>query len=298
MKNAYKLSLMVVLIFQASCTPDELPISVQPASSRIAVASLVGPENIVVVTLTRSFSALSATDINELGDTFADSLFVNRARVTITREGFASELNRVADLPGLYAAQIPDLKSGDVMELFVYDSVRQEQVQAVSVLQQQAAIDSIRIIQTLSSTSDETGNTLSLRIENDPNDQFFVVHAYQFEQAGDSTETDSASLDLFGRNQFLTLEDLFTDLGSAEDYISVDFPLFLTEETDSALVVVTQIEEGYYRYLDARRRSGDLVSSIFNEPVNHPTNVVNGYGYFSAHQPVGRIIRVERRMKR
>lgn len=48
------LLLFTILLLQA-CVPENLPISVQPDESKIAVASLVGPEEIVVVSLSKSF---------------------------------------------------------------------------------------------------------------------------------------------------------------------------------------------------------------------------------------------------
>lgn len=54
---------------------------------------------------------------------------------------------------------------------------------------------------------------------------------------------------------------------------------------DTVVAVLSHIEEGYFRFLDARRRFDGIVASLANEPINLPGNVEGGYGYFSAHHP-------------
>ena len=51
------------------------------------------------------------------------------------------------------------------------------------------------------------------------------------------------------------------------------------------LILLSNISEGYYQFLKSRERSGNLLSDITNEPVNYPSNVNNGLGYFNTHYP-------------
>ncbi|CAI8351496.1 MAG: Uncharacterised protein [Cryomorphaceae bacterium] len=62
---------------------------------------------------------------------------------------------------------------------------------------------------------------------------------------------------------------------------------------DSVFVSISNISEGYYNYLNARIRSGGLFASISREPVNHPTNIIGGYGFFTTHIPSVRIVKVD-----
>ena len=57
------------------------------------------------------------------------------------------------------------------------------------------------------------------------------------------------------------------------------------ELKDTAVVMFSNISEEYFRFLDARARGGNIISSVTGEPINHPTNVQGGYGYFNTHNP-------------
>jgi hypothetical protein len=50
-------------------------------------------------------------------------------------------------------------------------------------------------------------------------------------------------------------------------------------------VALSNIPKGYYEYLAAYKRSGNLLSQLTGEPVNLPTNVQGGYGYFALTKP-------------
>ena len=54
---------------------------------------------------------------------------------------------------------------------------------------------------------------------------------------------------------------------------------------DSIAVTLSNISKNYYNYLVLRNESGSLYNQLNLEPLNYPTNVVNGYGFFNAHIP-------------
>ncbi|HEX8546313.1 MAG TPA: DUF4249 family protein, partial [Cytophagaceae bacterium] len=79
--------------------------------------------------------------------------------------------------------------------------------------------------------------------------------------------------------------EIFTDLGATANVISAEKRLEGITPSDTVIVSLTNIEEGYYNFLDTKRRSGGIVTSFAGEPVNLNTNVVNGYGYFTTYFP-------------
>jgi len=283
--------LLLLLAFLMSCQLESLPISVEPAESQIAVASLVGPEELLFVTLTKSFSALSAEDISEITQDFTQALLLDSALVTLSYEGFTDTLETFFGITGLYFTELEVFNEFQLMELTVFDSTTSEIAFAQSVLQPPVRIDSVEI-----SRRDTTINflaDLSFSFNDPPSiDNFYVIQIYQFTPP-DTTISDSTAEGglFFGGENFLIYESLLTDRGVDEDgRIRKDDIIEFTSTVDSALVVLTNIDEGYYNFLEARGRSGSFLSSIANEPVNHPTNVSNGVGYFSAHQPRAEII--------
>lgn len=286
------LLLFIVGLFSASCSIESLPISVEPAEEKIAVASLIGPEETFFVTLSRSFSALSAEDVNDLTNDGIDRLLLNRALVILEYEGITDTLENIFDVNGLYGTQLEAFNDFQFLTLTVFDSTTNKSISAQSMLQPQIQVDSITV--TRDSTRFEDAAVLTYNIIDRPEDNFFVVQAYQLTDP-DTTTADSSENDIFFNNDtFLIYEELLTDRGVSDDGIIRREELInFSSATDSALVVVTNISEGYYRFLEARRRSGGLISSLANEPVNHPTNVQNGVGYFSAHRPKATLVVVE-----
>ena len=55
--------------------------------------------------------------------------------------------------------------------------------------------------------------------------------------------------------------------------------------TDSLVMTLSNINEDYFNFLSLRKRSQNLFTEIVNEPINYPTNVENGLGFFNTHFP-------------
>lgn len=275
------LSIFVLCI---SCTVQDLPISVDPAEPQIAVSSLVGPSETFFVTMSRSFSALSAEDTDDLTQDFIDRLLIDSALVVLEYEGITDTLEAIGGIPGLFGTQLQTFIDFQVLSLTAFDSTSGERVSAESVLLPAVEMDSISI--TKNDTLFEDLINFYYRVPDREEENFYVVQAYQL-TSGDTTQVDSSdSGNLFFSDQnFLIYEQLLTDRGSEDGFIEKNEIIEFTSSTDSALVVITNISEGYYNFLEARQRSGGFISSLANEPVNHPSNIENGVGYFSAHQP-------------
>lgn len=273
------------------CAIENLPISVEPAEPQVAVSSLIGPSETIFITLSRSFSALSAEDTNDLTQDALERLLIKNAFVTLEYGGFTDTLQSVFDVQGLYGTRLKSFNDFQSMKLTVFDSTTSESISAESMLLPQVEVDSITVVRRDTSVSFLAD--FNYTILDPEGDHFYVIQAYQFTDP-DTTQNDSTQNDLFFSNAgFLIYEQLLTDRGAENGVIRKEDSIEFTSTIDSALVVITNISEGYYNFLEARQRSGGILSSLANEPVNHPTNVENGVGYFSAHRPKAFIITVE-----
>ncbi len=292
--NGYKniVLLLVGIGLISGCTIENLPISVEPTEPQIAVSSLVGPGETFFVALSRSFSALSAEDANDLSDDFLERILLDRALVLLSYEGITDTLETVFDINGLYGAQLDTLIDFTVLELSVFDSTSSESVSAQSVLLPQIEVGSISV--TRDNDSFEDAARLTYQILDRPEENFYVIQAYQFSDGNSTTIDTTGSSPFFDSDSFLIYEQILTDRSADENnIIEREDIIEFSSSTDSALVVITNISEGYYNFLEARQRSGGLLSSLANEPVNHPSNVENGVGYFSAHQPRATLVIVD-----
>lgn len=284
--------LILILTFTMISCVEEVLIEVESAEQRMVVSSLFIPDSIIIVTVTRSFSALSGKDIEALGDDLIGSLLVDRGRVTIQSAGAVDTLSKVA--PGVYVGFISNAEPLASFELDVYDSTSNQSVKSVTQLKPQVKFDDVSTEVTV-----ENGDTLAtLHYEfTDPENQenWYLVHAFELPELPDL----SYSIDEDGQvvvqadtaNQFFfvpTVEPLFTDLiaditqGSSTISVSKELG---HKPKDTLVYVLINIDEGYFDFLQARKRSGGIFQSLTREPVNHPTNVENGYGYFTMHLP-------------
>ncbi|MDR9416817.1 MAG: DUF4249 family protein [Gracilimonas sp.] len=281
----------LLCLFLHSCTAENLPISVKPAEPKIAVASVVGPSETLFITLSNSFSALSAEDANDLSQDAIDRLLIDNALVILEYEGFRDTLSSFFDVSGLYGTSLQSFNDYQPLKLTVFDSTSSETITSETKLMPQAQVDSIQITRRDTSVSFLTD--FSYQIKDPDEDNFYVVHAYQL-TAPDTSEADSVNNDLFFSDQgFLIYEQLVTDRAAENGIIANNDVFEFSSPVDSAIVVITHVSEGYYRFLEARQRSGGIISSLANEPVNHPTNIENGVGYFSAHKPTVRLVGVD-----
>jgi len=60
-------------------------------------------------------------------------------------------------------------------------------------------------------------------------------------------------------------------------------------EDDSVLVMMSNISEAYFHFLSMRNDSRYSLAGFASEPLNLPTNVQGGYGYFNLHIPDVRV---------
>ncbi len=268
------------------CDLSNIPIDVAPAETQLVVSSVVGPGDILLVTVSRSFSALSATDADSLEADFLERLLVDSALVTLARGGEVDTMLSLPDVPGVYATELRTPEELEPLEISVTDPRNGDTVSATTEYMRSVSIDSASVSEELSATGEPT-TILHYRFADLPGESYYAVYAYSSSRDLDPDSLAGSSLDgqvdVFHQN-------LIADRALAGSIVenTVRIPFFSVEE--SVVLSIGHISEGYYRFLQARRRTGGIVSSLANEPVNHPTNVEGGLGYFSAHRPTAIIV--------
>lgn len=276
--------LFIVLIL-ASCELFELPLKVDPADEALVISSVMIDDETMIVTATRSFSPLSGRSVNALEDDLIASLFVSDGRILVTNSSTTDTLPTLG-IPGFYGGESSESEAGSLIYLSVYDSTTGLSVEASAIRMEAISIDT-------STYEDVRIGALDLKrlrvwIDDPIGPNYFALHVYNVPLGGD--ELDS----LFFRNSDLLLHsEVFTDRVAEEGRIRRQIDMDPRIAGDTVIVVLSNIEEGYYRFLDARRRTGGLIASLANEPINAPTNIIGGYGYFSAHQLRATIVIME-----
>ena len=291
MKGKVYILILISALTLSACV-EEVLIDVTPADQKMVVSSLFIPDSIVIVTVTRSFSALSGKDIEALGDDLIASLLVDRGLVTIHSLTDIDTLSRIA--PGVYAGFVKNAKPLDSFELNVYDSTSRQSIRSVTQLKPQVKFDNVSV--ELKTDDGDTLTTLHYEFT-DPADQenWYLVQAFELPDLPDFNysindegevvvETDTSNQFFFNPSIEPIFTDLIADIAQGSNVISVNKSLG-RQPKDTLIYVLMNVDKGYFDFLQARRRSGGILQSLMREPVNHPTNVENGYGYFTMHLP-------------
>ena len=269
-----------LLLYQ--CELIEIPLDVEPAEEKMSLSSLLIGDSGILVSVSKSFSPLSGTSLTQLQENPVEALFVSRGNVQFKSNGNTILGEKFNDVPGFYFADFSSLALGDSLEISVYDSVSTQQISARTKIMPSVAIDSIRF---RTATENTFLDTLKLYLSDPDTTQinYFVVHIYRSSSfLNVLNNTDSLFVQ---SDSLLQISSIFSDIGMDSTLITRAYTIEKKSSNDTLIAVLSHIEEGYFRFLDARKRNEDGGGGIFNEPINFPSNVENGYGYFSAHNP-------------
>lgn len=270
------------VLILASCELFELPLHVDPADEALVISSVMLDNETMIVTATRSFSPLSGRSVNALQEDLIASLFVSEGRILVTNSSTTDTLPSIG-IPGFYGGESSESTIGSLIHLSVYDSTTGLSVHASALRMKAISIDSSAVSDVRLGSFDLKRLRVWIDDPDEPN--YYALHVYNIPVGGD--ELDSL---FFTDSDLLLHSEVFTDRVAQEGRIRRQIDLDPDMAGDTLIVILSNIEEGYYRYLDARRRTGGLIASLANEPINAPTNVIGGYGYFSAHQLRARVV--------
>ncbi len=283
MKNIFSLSILTLALVtsMSSCLPDPIDIDVPPAEQKTVVSSQIVPNQIMVVGLSRSFSALSSgANEDSVSDDFLADILIDSALVTVEHPAGLDTLYKLA--PGIYASIDVLLVNYGNYTLHVLDYKTGKSVKATTYLSPQVAFDSVAPYFQIA--NGDTSLYVHYEMRDDQSRQNYYVVNYYRKSQGDST-FDINSYFQRGQNQ-LNSFDLLSDVDfDGDGYLAKNRELFGIGYNDTIAVTVSNISQGYYEFLSAFKRSGSFVNQLSGEPINYPTNVENGYGYFNAHYP-------------
>ena len=268
-----------VLIF-AKCQPDPLDITLQDYEPSLVVASQVLPGKIMFIGLTRSFTVLSSAGSKGFGDssTFANVL-VDSAFVSIEHSGQFDTLFKVA--PGLFASPSPLDNPGENYTLKVTDYLLNKSVTASAEMLPNVKFDTVYPV--IINNIDDTIVTIHAELIDYPNgDNFYMINVYSREILENGLDLNS-----FFDNGENKIQSTVLYKGPELEKIDfkIDIELELAGVTDSIAVALSSISESYYEFLKKREKGGNVFTELTNEPINYPSNVKGGFGFFNTHFP-------------
>ncbi len=254
-----------------SCRPKPIDIKVDPAPSKLVVFSHAVPNNFMIISLTKSFSVLEGITEEQY-----EQMLVSGATVKVTVDGIVYDFYELT--PGFYASFTSVI--GDAKNFELHVSHQGEVVTATTTTSK--PVDFLNFQPSVDKTPTDTTVHIQMSFQDIPNEpNFYMINVYKKNDA--NSGFDGVNYFSNGSN-FLVETILLSDLEFNQTYDQKRTFKNLYHK-DSIAVTLSNISEKYYNYLVLRNESGSVFTQLNLEPLNYPTNVVNGYGFFNAHIP-------------
>jgi hypothetical protein len=282
------LIVMMIVCNLFGCRPKPIDIDVSPATPKMVIASQIIPNRIMLVNITNSFTALEGKNVNSqdsLNNDFLNSLFVKDAIVTVTYLDKQEKLLMVN--PGVYAsANVLQYEYGNYFISIINPATNQEAT-ATTTLVPKVKFDTVypSVTRNINDTLVKINFTLS---DNPSTDNYYVINYISKQKNNKLTAASLLDINQVftrGKNAVNKEFELLDDNSFVNNVYKVNKTIGDVGPDDSLAIVLSNISKGYYEYLNAYKRSGALINQLTSEPINYPSNVTNGYGYFNAYYP-------------
>ena len=262
-----------------ACIPEPLDVKNVPIlNPRIVVSSQVVPGQSIAILLTKSIGALEAGRSTD-AQTLLNEIVINDASVTISYQGKTDTLQFIST--GVYGSVSTPLIAGEEYRLKV-SSPSMGTASASTFMESQVKFESVNA--RLYLTGDDSLAKVDYTFKDAPGKNWYMIDVQRFRSRQDLTK-------LLNPRMFIKiLADESFDGLSYHDSLTIPFRRF--SEGDTVAVFLANISEEYYRYLSVSLDNRNRVSLV-SEPLNLPTNVQNGYGYFNMHFPDVRVFRMK-----
>lgn len=265
---------ILVGILFGGCLPEPLEVeNIPKVKPQIVVSSQMIPDESLVVLLTRTLSALDASNDSDPED-LINQIAVNDAVVTLTGPGGIDTLLFVEN--GLYAG--PLVTSFQQGESYTLDVVSESlgKVTATSVVQPLVTFEEISAALYYNGY-DDTLAQITYWLRDPVETNYYMINVQEVERV-DAIEN------LINPRAFTRLVDdnAFNGLEFGEQ-----FRVFPRDYSpgDTIAVSLSNISKAYFEFMQLRLDNRFSLVEFLGEPINYPTNVEGGKGFFNLYVP-------------
>jgi hypothetical protein len=282
MNSTKLLSAIALFSLLTSCRPKPLNIEVPQKDHKLVVsASCISASTVLVAAAYSVTSLRNLEDTSQGNDPVPQDLLADSAVVTIAGAGqLPDTLLQLS--PGLYGSSTLHLQAGTRYTLTVVDRKKNAAATATTIYMPKAEIESItpEIIKNAA----DTVVKLHIRIKNvQPGDRYFMSYN-TLAQAREVIAQTLVSLQSFSPKRIELFEEGVSG-GTITKTLTLE-----AMPADTLVVHVGRVDEQYYKYLSAYKRTGYLINQVTGEPINLPSNLSDGYGYFALYSPERRVL--------
>ncbi len=268
------------------CKPKSIDIELEQLEQKPVVWSQIIPGDIVLFYFSRSFSSLNEHQNNTGNQEFLNQILVEDGSMSISHDGNTENLIQLSSgiwtTNGLSTPLITD----DFYTIHGRDNLLDKSISSTTQL-----LPTVTMSDQFSTEVIEGDSSAILKIEyhiNDvPGDNWYLINAYSgnFNNFGNIEDTTANSATEVA-------SQIITD--QAYDTFDISSDLFLVDfQSDTLIITLSNITEEYYNYLALRERGGSIINQLTSEPINYPSNVEGGYGYFNLVIPDFKVVVVE-----
>jgi hypothetical protein len=264
--------------------PNPIDIAIPQSESKMVISSHVVNEHVIMVSAVYSIpSTARPTDVSS-SQQMAKEMLIDSALVVINEAGQPpvpmSKLSSV-----LYTVTNVTLKPGTEYTLTVTDCKKNVTTTAKTTYTTTSSL--INIATSMAGTANDSLVNMSISIDDvNTGDRYFVSYSTlsQLRQTAGSikeniTKADMASLVSFEPKRIQLLENTTT----GQNKITGSFAI-KASHNDTLLIQVARVDDDYYKYLVAYKRTGYFLNQLTGEPINLPSNIKTGHGYFALYQ--------------
>lgn len=271
---------LLLAMTASSCLPDPLEVGNLPTlEPKIVVSSQIIPEAGLVIFLSRSIGALDAGNDSDPSSVL-DQIAISNATVVLIEGGRQDTLRNLGS--GLYGGINTAWRTDIDYELRV-SSPELGDVEAVTRVPE--AIGFEQVSAKIYSNQFDSLAQINYQVSDPMERNFYMINVQRF-QAARQLER------LINPRVFTKLITDETFNGKVyQDTFNVLFQEF--SKGDTIAVSMANISETYYQFLKLRNDNRFSFVEFAGEPINYPSNVIGGYGYFNLHTPDLRFIVLE-----
>jgi Domain of unknown function (DUF4249) len=273
--------LLTGAIILVSCTPDPLEVKGVPElKPRIVVSTQIIPDRSLVVLLTKSFSALNASDDSDPQE-LINQIALTDAVVLLKGPYQTDTLVNLSS--GVYGGIAVPFAEGQWYELIVNSETLGE-VRSTAQVMEQINFESIAVDLSFNGFDDTLMQVTYTAID-PPGKNQYMINAQRF-------RSNDLLQNIINPRAFMKLitDEEFTDSRFGESFRA--FPRNY-KAGDTVAVSLSNISEDYYRFLKLREDNRFSFVEFLGEPINYPSNVEGGLGHFNLYLPSVRLFILE-----
>ncbi|HEY0742775.1 MAG TPA: DUF4249 domain-containing protein [Chryseosolibacter sp.] len=275
------LAIITGALFLISCLPDPLEVTNIPAvKPEIVVSSQIIPDEGLVVLLTKTIGALDASNDSD-PEALLAQIAVRDAVVVI--KGAQGEYTLDSLGNGLYGGIAIPFNEGEQYTLIV-NSASLGKVEATTTVLSQVPFDFVDAKLYYNQYNDTLAE-VSYTIEDPLNENYYMINVQEVER-------EDFVKNLINPRAFTELIDDKSFNGGRYQKTFRVFPRNY-DAGDTIAVSLSNISDEYFNFIQLRLDNRFSFVEFLGEPVNYPSNVMGGRGFFNLYVPDVRLFVLE-----